>query len=161
MFRAGKQIARRLDVSAYFGYTRRQFGEPYPVSFAADGTLETDHRRDESWQFGFGLERFLSPRARFSRTAIGSIKPRPSPEYAFDQARFSIGIAVDLATRDRGPIAMAKEPAPSLGPRAGSSGITFRLRDPAAASVHLVGDFNAWDKTRTRWSPSARGCGRW
>lgn len=148
--RLGQSGANGLEITGYVAYVHRRYDEPYQA-FSTAGSEPLPRREDEAWQFGFGLERPVAPRVRFFADGSWLDQSSNIEDFAFDHARFSMGITVELWSRRdrRHPLAAEEAPDAHLAPRRVEGGLLFRFEDPEAEEVYLVGEFNAWDARST------------
>gem|GEM_PF-944575 len=148
--RLGKSLTGGASVSGYVAFTHRTFDRDYLLG-GSGSPVRIAKRRDSTWQFGFSLERPLTGRTRFFADGSWLDQSSTIADFAFDHARFSLGISVDLWNSPLRRTAPMGEPAvqPPLAPRETRGGVRFRFLDPEATAVSLVGDFNGWDQDRS------------
>lgn len=158
--RLGRSFPGEVALVGMIGFVHRRF-EPYEFVPRSGEDPFRETRRDDAWQFGFGIERPVAPGVRLLADGSWFEQRSSLGAFSFDHARFSLAISVELVSvgKSRHGAAVLDAGPPARAPEPSADGVVFRLHDPGAAEVVLVGDFNAWDPGRT---PLRRGAdGEW
>jgi hypothetical protein len=150
ILRSGAEIYRRISLSGYAVYGRRDYREARVIVPTGESTTDTlGMRHDDAWQIGMALERAIGDRMRIFLDANYLIQNSNASFADFDQAQISLGVSVDLvALGRRGDRVLAVSETPPLAPVIQGSRVRFRILAPEATSVSVVGGFNGWDPSR-------------
>jgi hypothetical protein len=158
--RAGNVLPGSMEIVGYVGYSRRDFPDLHWSRPAPGADPVPTRRRDDSWHFGFTLDRPLSDRVSLFADGTWLDQSSSVDDFTFDQARITMGISVGVwrSGDPRRPLdLMPRAERHPFTPVATLDGIRFRISAPVAEEVSLVGDFNAWDPARTRLEPLGNG----
>jgi hypothetical protein len=155
--RAGGSLPRGLTLSGFVGLNLRNFRRP--VATGSGPRPVFDDRRDVAWQFGFTLERQISPRVTLFAGGSWLNQFSSVGVYGYDQSRFVLGVNLDVLKAREEPFLMSLDPveASPLAPHPTPQGIRFRFAAPQAESVVLAGDFNGWSRSRHPLDRDAEG----
>jgi len=147
--RSRTELTRGLVISSFAAFGRRSYD-----SYPSGDSLEVRH--DETWQFGVTVEHPISDRVRLFLDGSYLRQVSNVDDFAFHQSRIALGVAMNIISTARVPV--LDLPSSRLAPEAVPGGVKFRLMDPSARRVFLVGGFNGWDPTATPLEgPDAEG----
>lgn len=146
--RSRTELTRGLVISSFAAVGYRTYD-----SFPSGDS--TDVRHDETWQFGVTLEHPISDRVRLFLDGSMLHQVSNVGDFAFNQSRIALGVAMSLVSTDSRP-SLEVAP-PPLAPRPVAGGVRFRCRAPGARAVFLVGGFNDWDPAATPLEGPANG----
>jgi hypothetical protein len=149
--RAGTPLPAGISLILSASYAHRGYDQAPVITQDTGGLLDTlGVRRDNGWLFTASFERKVNRRAKVFFDATYLHQVSNDDFYAFNQARFGVGVTVALAAPSSlrpGEVPLQR-PGP-LAPLETEEGMRFRYRAPEARSVALVGGFNGWDTSRS------------